>query len=109
MEQEALTGNRVGILGNRAEVAEEGAAVVVTGISVHSLSGAAYGNMALRRAAPGAEALGGGIVVGGREASLVGDEREDMGMSQVGAGLLVGPLRSLPSAEAYVGAGAVKG
>lgn len=91
------------------EGAGEGAEVAVTGISGHSLVWGACGGMALQRAGPGAGALVGGIEGGGREALLVGGGREDKRKSLVGAGPLGGPLHSLPSVEACVGAEVVKG
>ena len=41
-----LTGSKGGSLGSKMEEAEEGGEVAATGISVHSLAGAACGDMA---------------------------------------------------------------
>lgn len=91
------------------EVEEEGGEAAATGISVHSLSGAACGDMALRREAPDAEALEEDTVEGEKEAALVGDEKEGRRRSLMGAGPLLGQLHFLPFVEACVGAEAVKG
>lgn len=88
------------------EVVGEAAA---TGISVHSLAGAACGDMALQREAPDAEALEEDTVRAEKEAALVDDAREGRRRSLMGAGLLLGQLHFLPSVEACVGAEAVKG
>lgn len=88
---------------------EEGVEVAATGISVHSLAGAACGDMARQREAPDAEALEEDTVGAEKEAALVGDEREGRRKSLMGAGPLLGQLHCLPSVEACVGAEAVKG
>lgn len=104
-----MTGSKGGSLGSKMEGVEEGGEVAVTGIFVHSLAGAACGDMALRREAPDAEALEEDTVGAEKEAALVGDEREGRRRSLMGAGPLLGRLHSLPSVEACVGAEAVKG
>lgn len=108
--QEALTGSKGGSLGSKMEVEAEGGEVAATGISVHSLAGAACGDMALQKEAPDAEALEEDTVGAEKEAALVGDEREGRRRrSLMGAGPLLGQLHCLPSVEACVGAEAVKG
>lgn len=88
---------------------EVGGEVAATGISAHSLAGAACGDMALQREAPDAEALEEDTVRAEKEAALVGDEREGMRRCPLGAGPLLGQLHFLPSVEACVGAEVVKG
>lgn len=87
----------------------EGATAAGAGIAVRSLAVAACGDMALQREAPDAEALEEDIVGAETEAALVGDVMEGRRRFLKGAGPLLGPLHCLPSAEACVGAEAVKG
>lgn len=87
----------------------EGGGAAATGISVHSLVGAACVDMALQREAPDAEALEEDTVRAETEAALVGDEMEGRRRSLMGAGPLLGQLHFPPSVEACVGAEAVKG
>lgn len=87
----------------------EGVMAAVAGIAVRSLAVAACGDMALQKEAPDAEALEEDTVGARTEAALVGDVMEGKRRSLMGAGPLLGPLHCLPSAEACVGAEAVKG
>lgn len=87
----------------------EGVMAAVAGIAVRSLAVAACGDMALQKEAPDAEALEEDTVGAETEAALVGDVMEGKRRSLMGAGPLLGPLHCLPSAEACVGAEAVKG
>lgn len=104
-----MTGSKGGSLDSKMEGEEEGVEVAATGISVHSLAGAACEDMALQREAPDAEALEEDTVREEKEAALVGDEREGRRRSLMGAGPLLGQLHFLPSVEACVGVEAVKG
>lgn len=104
-----MTGSKGGSLGNKMAGEVEGEEAAATGISVHSLAGAACEDMALQRKAPDAEALEEDIVGAEKEAALVGDEMEGRRRYLKGAGPLLGRLHSLPSVEACVGAEAVKG
>lgn len=104
-----MTGSKGGSLGSKMEGEEEVGEVAATDISVHSLAGAACGDMALQREAPDAEALEEDTVGAEKEAALVGDEREGRRRSLMGAGPLLGQLHCLPSVEACVDAAAVKG